>query len=156
MPQPTEAFSYSHDDTGLIEQPIGYWSWAAHIAVVTHIRAGLAGFGLSQPQWWVLNQAAGDGRSREEITSILKGYLDVGDALQPDIDSLLERGLIAPGPTGLLRRTTEGEDLYVKARAKQREMRRTIHDGIDDEEFLTTMKVLQRMIHNTGGKAWHH
>lgn len=35
-------------------------------------------------------------------------------------------------------------------------MRAEIHEGISDEEYLLTLKVLQRMIHNTGGKAWHH
>lgn len=35
-------------------------------------------------------------------------------------------------------------------------MREQAHDGISDEEYLVTLKVLQRMIHNVGGEAWHH
>ncbi|NEE08899.1 MarR family transcriptional regulator, partial [Streptomyces sp. SID7499] len=38
--------NYSHDDAGLARQPIGYWSWAAHEATVTHIRSALAEHGL--------------------------------------------------------------------------------------------------------------
>jgi hypothetical protein len=30
------------------------------------------------------------------------------------------------------------------------------HAGISDEEYLTTLKVPQRFIHNTGGRAWRH
>ena len=54
---------YSHSDTELIRQPIGYWSWAASKAVVTYIREGLSEFGLSQPQWWVLNQVHDGGEN---------------------------------------------------------------------------------------------
>ncbi|MET8177146.1 MarR family transcriptional regulator, partial [Streptomyces clavifer] len=28
--------------------------------------------------------------------------------------------------------------------------------GIPDEDFVAALKVLQRMIHNVGGRAWHH
>jgi hypothetical protein len=47
---------YSHPDAELVRQPIGYWSWAAYSSVVGHIRKALATVGLTQPQWWVLNQ----------------------------------------------------------------------------------------------------
>ncbi len=88
---------FSHSDTELIRQPIGYWSWAASKAVVTYIRAGLSEFGLSQPQWWILNQVfdgGEDGRTRAEVHAVLEGYLDVGAALEPEIDALLDRGLL--------------------------------------------------------------
>ncbi|NEE60965.1 MarR family transcriptional regulator, partial [Streptomyces sp. SID8455] len=69
---------YSHDDAGLARQPIGYWSWAAHDATVTHIRSALAEHGLTQPPWWVINQVIGageDGRGRAEVVTLLGGYL---------------------------------------------------------------------------------
>lgn len=33
--------------------------------------------------------------------------------------------------------------------------REEIHAGIPDEESEAALKVLQRMIHNVGGTAWH-
>ncbi|MGW7476447.1 MarR family transcriptional regulator, partial [Streptomyces cyaneofuscatus] len=33
--------------------------------------------------------------------------------------------------------------------------RAEIHEGIPDEEFVAALKVLQRMIRNVGGRAWH-
>ncbi|SCE08849.1 hypothetical protein GA0115244_116864 [Streptomyces sp. DvalAA-19] len=33
--------------------------------------------------------------------------------------------------------------------------REEIHAGIPDEESVAALKVLQRMIHNVGGTAWH-
>ncbi|MGW2324906.1 MarR family winged helix-turn-helix transcriptional regulator [Streptomyces sp. NPDC001700] len=149
---------YSHSDTELIRQPIGYWSWAASKAVVTYIRAGLSEFGLSQPQWWVLNQVfdgGEDGRTRDEVRAVLQGYLDVGTALEPEIDALLSRGLLTT-TAQRLRLTPEGRDLRARAAERQVAMRERIHDGIPDEDYVATLKILQRMIHNTNGQAWHH
>ncbi|GGY75758.1 MarR family transcriptional regulator [Streptomyces nitrosporeus] len=150
---------YSHDDTRLALQPIGYWSWAAHDATVTHIRAALAEHGLTQPPWWVLNQlvgADGEGRPRSEVVALLRGYLDVGDALEPEIDTLVARGLVTQDRTARLRLTPEGHALRDKAYERVARARAEIHDGIPDEEFVAALKVLQRMIHNVGGRAWHH
>ncbi|QKV95109.1 winged helix-turn-helix transcriptional regulator [Streptomyces sp. NA02950] len=150
---------YSHSDAELVRQPIGYWSWAAYKAVVTYIRAGLAEFDLSQPQWWVLNQViegGEDGRPREEVRAVLEGYLDVGDALEPEIDALLGRGLLTSDDSERLRLTDEGRALRERAAERQLRMRERIHDGIPDDAYVAALKVLQRMIHNTDGQAWHH
>ncbi|GAA2995400.1 MarR family winged helix-turn-helix transcriptional regulator [Streptomyces fulvorobeus] len=150
---------YSHDDAGLARQPIGYWSWAAHEATVTHIRAALAEHGLTQPPWWVLNQlvdADEAGRPRAEVVAVLRGYLHVGDALEPEIDSLVERGLVTEDPAHRLRLTPAGHSLREEAYARVSRASAEIHAGIPDEEFVAALKVLQRMIHNVGGRAWHH
>ncbi|MET9591046.1 MarR family winged helix-turn-helix transcriptional regulator [Streptomyces sp. NPDC006516] len=150
---------YSHDDEGLARQPIGYWSWAAHKATVTHIRAALAEHDLTQPPWWVLNQlteADEHGRPRAEVVAMLSGYLDVGDSLEPEIDGLVARGLVTEDANTRLRLTPEGHALRAEAAARVGRASAEIHDGIPDEEFVAALKVLQRMIHNVGGKAWHH
>jgi DNA-binding MarR family transcriptional regulator len=150
---------YSHDDAELIKQPIGYWSWAAYRAVVTRTRAALAELGLTQPQWWVLAQLAraGTTRTRDELTRLLAPYLDTGtDAVTADIGELVARGRLAEDAEGRLALTAEGGALYDKAAALQDELWAERHAGISDEEYLTTLKVLQRFIHNTGGEAWHH
>ncbi len=148
---------YSHDDAGLANQPIGYWSWAAHKAVVTHIRAALAGLGLNQPQWWILNQLADhpEGRPRTDVAAVLEGYLDVGAALEDEIDALTARDLVTQDDDKRLRLTEQGRALQTTTAARQRVLRAEIHAGITDEEYVRTLKVLQRMIHNTGGRAWH-
>ncbi|WP_263165689.1 MarR family transcriptional regulator [Streptomyces sp. SCSIO ZS0520] len=186
---------FSHSDAELVQQPIGYWSWAAHKAVVTHIRTGLAAHGLTQPQWWILAQVA---RSEApltgaEVVAVLEGYLDVGASpLVADLRTLRTRGLLTTTPPAAdaraatpraadadatappatdttqeaepdeallaasLALTEEGAETFANCAALQQRMRAEIHEGISDEEYLLTLKVLQRMIHNTGGKAWHH
>ncbi|MEU8624302.1 MarR family winged helix-turn-helix transcriptional regulator [Streptomyces sp. NPDC048669] len=154
-----DSTDYSHDDEGLAKQPIGYWSWAAHTATVGHIRSALAEHGLTQPRWWVLNQLADadeTGRPRAEVVTMLRGYLGVGDGLEPEIDTLIDQALITQDAGTRLRLTSSGHELRTRAYAGVTRASEEIHDGIPPEEFVRTLKVLQRMIHNVGGKAWHH
>jgi hypothetical protein len=149
---------YSHGDADLVKQPIGYWSWAACKAVVTRTRGALAELGTTQPQWWVLGQVApsAEGRTRAEVTAVLEGYLDVRENLGPESDATIEQGWITEDAQGRLRITPEGARFHAKAAELQRALWAERHAGVSDEEYLTTLKVLQRMIHNTGGQAWHH
>ncbi|WP_077801065.1 MarR family winged helix-turn-helix transcriptional regulator [Streptomyces sp. JHA26] len=150
---------YSHSDAELIRQPIGYWSWAAYNAVVTRTRAALAEIGTTQPQWWVLAQVArADApKTRAEVRDLLRNYLDTGpETMESEIDATIDAGWILHAPDDLLSLTPAGRTFYEKAAAVQDELWTERHAGISDEEYLTTMKVLQRFIHNTGGHAWHH
>lgn len=150
---------YSHSDADLINQPIGYWSWAAYKAVVDRTRAALAEIGTTQPQWWALAQVARADtvRTREEVSGLLRGYLDAGrEIMQSEIDTVVARGWITEDAGGRLGITAEGRAFYGKAAALQDELRAERHAGVSDEEYVTTLKVLQRFIHNTGGHAWHH
>lgn len=151
-------FTYSHSDEELINQPIGYWATAAGEAVVHHIRTMLAEAGLTQPQWWILNQInTADGRDKAEVVATLRGYLSVGDnSLHHNISALHDRALLTEDTDGRLRITDEGRRLRDDTAARQQKTRAEIHEGIPDEEYIRTLKVLQRMIHNVGGEAWHH
>lgn len=156
--QKTPAIEYSHPDDELAGQPVGYWSWAAHKAVVAHIRATLAGHGISQPQWWVLAQLAGseDGRTFTELHDVLGGYLDVGATLQAETDTVVARGWADEDEAGRLRITQDGAAMYDELADVQRSLRARIHAGVSDEEYVAALKVLQRMIKNVDGQAWHH
>lgn len=150
---------YSHSDTELIKQPIGYWSWAAYKAVIDRTRAALAEIGITQPQWWVLAQVARAEtvKTREEVSHVLRNYLDVGpETLEEEVDAAVAQGWITQDDEGRLGLTPAGKAFYDQASALQDELWAERHAGISDEEYLTTLKVLQRFIHNTGGQAWHH
>ncbi|MFG2650103.1 MarR family winged helix-turn-helix transcriptional regulator [Streptomyces sp. NPDC048436] len=153
-----DTFTYSHSDEDLPDQPIGYWASAAGSAVVHHIRTTLAELGVTQPQWWILSQlVAGDeGRDRAAVLATLRGYLGVGDGpLNHDINALRERRLLAEDAGGRLRVTDAGRALQAEISARQHKLRAQIHEGVTEEEYIQTLKVLQRMIHNVGGAAWH-
>ncbi|MGW6399109.1 MarR family winged helix-turn-helix transcriptional regulator [Streptomyces sp. NPDC055134] len=150
---------YSHNDAKLIEQPIGYWAWAAYKAVVTRTRGALAEKGTTQPQWWVLAQVARAEhvKTRGEVSEALSGYLDVGEAvLAEEIDATIARGWLTEDAAGRLSLTAAGKDSFDELASIQGELWAERHASVSDEEYLTTLKVLQRFIHNTGGHAWHH
>ncbi|UYQ66213.1 MarR family winged helix-turn-helix transcriptional regulator [Streptomyces peucetius] len=150
---------YSHSDAELIQQPIGYWSWAAYKAVVTRTRTALAGIGITQPQWWVLAQVARADtvKTRDEVSRLLENYLDAGpETMDAEIDTTITRGWITEDPEHRLHITAEGRAFYDRAAALQADLWAERHTDISDEEYVTTLKVLQRFIHNTGGSAWHH
>ncbi|MEU3505292.1 MarR family winged helix-turn-helix transcriptional regulator [Streptomyces hundungensis] len=150
---------YSHSDAELIKQPIGYWSWAAYKAVVTRTRGALDEIGTTQPQWWVLAQVARAEtvKTRDEVVRTLRGYLDTGpEAMESEIDRTITEGWITEDAEGRLGITAEGRAFYEKTASLQDELQAERHADISDAEYLTTLKVLQRFIHNTGGDAWHH
>ncbi|MGW9430912.1 MarR family transcriptional regulator [Streptomyces decoyicus] len=150
---------YSHGDTDLVKQPIGYWSWAAYKAVIARTRAALARIGTTQPQWWALAQVASADTvmTRDEVSRLLRNYLDTGpEVMESEIDTIITQGWITEDAEGRLGITAEGRGFYDKAAALQDELWTERHAGVSDEEYRTTLKVLQRFIHNTGGRAWHH
>ncbi|MFF1685255.1 MULTISPECIES: MarR family winged helix-turn-helix transcriptional regulator [unclassified Streptomyces] len=150
---------FSHSDAELIEQPIGYWAWAAYKAVVTRTRGALAEKGTTQPQWWILAQVARADhvKTRGEVADTLSGYLDVGGAgLAEEIDATIAHGWITEDAGERLSLTATGKGFFGEVAALQRELWAERHAGVSDEDYLTTLKVLQRFIHNTGGHAWHH
>ncbi|MDK0518010.1 MarR family transcriptional regulator [Streptomyces sp. ML-6] len=144
---------YSHTDEELVNQPIGYWTWAANKVLAAYVRGRLAAIGITQPQWWVLHQVlhGESGVTREEVTAAQQANLDVGAGLAPDIDLLVERELIIVDEAGRLRITDEGRALHRRAAETQRANRAKVHADIPDEEYLIALKVLQRMMHNAGG-----
>ncbi|MBC2879478.1 MULTISPECIES: MarR family winged helix-turn-helix transcriptional regulator [Streptomyces] len=149
---------YSHSDADLLRQPVGYWSWAAYKATVGRTRAALAGIGTTQPQCWILEQIAraDTAPSREEVSRTLRDYLDTGaGTIAAEIDETAARGWVAEDAEGRLSLTAEGRAFREKTAALQHELWAERHRGISDEEYLTTLKVLQRFIRNTGGRAWH-
>ncbi|MFH8616613.1 MarR family winged helix-turn-helix transcriptional regulator [Streptomyces sp. NPDC017979] len=147
---------YSHEDADLVNQPAGYWTWAANKTLLAYARGRLAAIGVTQPQWWVLNQVlhGEDGAARADVIAAQQANLDVGaGGLAPDIDLLVERKLLLQDADARLRITDEGRALHRHAAETQRANRERVHAGISDEEYLITLKVLQRMIHNAGGNV---
>lgn len=146
--------TYSHEDEELVKQPIGYWTWAANKTLSAFVRGRLAAIGITQPQWWVLHQVlyGEDGATRDEVITAQQANLDVGAAgLAPDINLLTERTLLVLDADGRLQITDDGRALHAHAARTQRAGREHVHAGITDEEYLITLKVLQRMIRNAGG-----
>ncbi|MFJ3878887.1 MarR family winged helix-turn-helix transcriptional regulator [Streptomyces sp. NPDC090077] len=137
-------------DDALATQPIGYWSGLAHEAVTRHLRDAMARIDVTQPQYWVLNRVNGGAGApvREEVAAQLTPLADGPHEIARVVDQLLHRGWLHADEDGRLRLTGEGEAARVRLRALVTEQRAVVHEGIDDAEYVTALKVLRRMAAN--------
>ncbi|MDN3272399.1 MarR family transcriptional regulator [Streptomyces sp. MA15] len=150
---------YSHGDAELARQPAGYWTWATARSILSDIHASLAKAGMTQPQWWVLNQLVDpDGaRTRAQMSEILATYLDPGARpIDESVDIVIALGWATEDSSGTLTLTAAGRLAFDTAKHVMDQVWAQRHDGIPDEAYVQALKVLQQFIHNTGGQAWHH
>ncbi|WNI27197.1 MarR family transcriptional regulator [Streptomyces sp. ITFR-16] len=145
-------------DAELAAQPAAYWTGVAYEALIAFTRARQAELGFSQPQFWLLrnlseNDLSPDGRGRtvSELREAMESYLRAEDDLAAEADVLVERGWLRRDGEGRVWITSAGEDARVGLKAHAPAIRARIHEGIDDADYVTALKVLQRMILNTGG-----
>ncbi|WP_222866005.1 hypothetical protein [Micromonospora sp. AP08] len=79
-------------------------------------------------------------------------YIKPEDDLHAEAQLLLERGWISRDSESRLWITEAGEQARVDLKTHAPAIRARIHQGIDDADYVTALKVLRRMIENTGGK----
>lgn len=136
-------------DEALAAQPVGYWSSATMRAVLGHIRDAMARHDLSQPQWWALNRVdVPDRPTREEVIAQLAHAADGPREIARAVDQLLARGWLATDGDGRLLLTDAGREAKARIRQLVTELRAQIHEGISDEDYVTALKVMRRMIRN--------
>jgi DNA-binding MarR family transcriptional regulator len=143
-----------YPDTELADQPIGYWSGAAGKAIVRYVRASLAKEQLTLPQWVVLLYAARfpGTWTRETLAARVGAYCEPGTAFEPLFAELFARGWFNEAD-GILVLTPAGEAGFARARGRVAKANAHIRRGISEDEYLTTLSVLRRMIDNVGGDS---
>ncbi|ORT58782.1 MarR family winged helix-turn-helix transcriptional regulator [Streptomyces sp. CB03238] len=136
-------------DVDLASQPIGYWSGVVHKAVINHIRDAMARADVTQPQWWTLNRVdVGDHVTREVIAARLADVADTPHDASRAVDHLLHRGWLRLDDDQHLHLTDEGRAAKARIKELVTGLRAEIHEGISDDEYVTALKVLRRMITN--------
>ncbi|MGW5785846.1 MarR family transcriptional regulator [Streptomyces sp. NPDC003757] len=152
----TEQFS----DTELAGQPAAYWTGVAYEALIEYTRARQAEKGYTQPQFWLLRNLskndispAGEGMTLPELRQAMASYIRPEDDLAAEAEVLLGRGWLTRDAEDRLRLTKEGEQARVDLARNAPAIRAALHEGIDDADYVTTLKVLQRLIRNAGGTA---
>ncbi|WP_262851196.1 MarR family winged helix-turn-helix transcriptional regulator [Mumia quercus] len=133
-------------------QPIGAWTGDAYRRVVGAIRDALAVEDLTQPHWWTLNHAAGaPGRwGRDELTARLAPYEDLGIDFDDVYDDLVARGWLRED-NGTMTLTDAGAAGLERVRERSARVHRQTLDGISDDDFVTTINTLRRIVANLGG-----
>ncbi|KUL36835.1 transposase [Streptomyces sp. NRRL F-4489] len=147
-------------DAELASQPAAYWTGLAYEALIAFTRARQAELGFTQPQFWLLRNLSkndispdGHGMTIPELRDAMSTYLRPEDDLAAEAEVLLERGWLTRDGDGRLWLTEAGEEARVGLKQHGPAIRDRIHHGIDDADYVTTLKVLQQMIRNTGRTA---
>ncbi|MBQ1070871.1 MarR family transcriptional regulator [Micromonospora sp. D75] len=139
-------------------QPAAYWTGGANESLIAFTRAQHATHGFTQPQFWLLRNLSpndllpgGGGLTVPELRHAMRSYLRAEDDLDAEAEVLRERGWLTRDADGRLRITEAGEDARLRLKQHAPGIRARIHDGVDDADYVTTLKVRRRMIRNTGG-----
>ncbi|MEU2512751.1 MarR family winged helix-turn-helix transcriptional regulator [Streptomyces syringium] len=145
-------------DAELAGQPAAYWTGIAYEALIAYTRAQQVAKGYTQPQFWLLRNLSendispdGQGMTVLELREAMASYIRPEDDLAAEAEPLLERGWLTRDAEDRLWLTEEGEQARVDLARNAPAIRAALHEGIDDADYVTTMKVLQRLIHNAGG-----
>ncbi|MET9726507.1 MarR family winged helix-turn-helix transcriptional regulator [Streptomyces zaomyceticus] len=145
-------------DAELAGQPAAYWTGVANEALVAFTRARQAEKGYTQPQFWLLRNLSandispdGEGMTLTELREAMASYIRAEDDLAAEADVLLERGWLTRDAESRLWLTEEGERARVDLKRNTPAILAALHEGIDEADYVTTLKVLQRLIHNAGG-----
>ncbi len=147
-------------DAQLAAQPAGYWTGVAYEAVIGFIRARQAERGYTQPQYWLLRHLSprdlspdGRGMTLAALDEAMRSYLRAEDDLAAEAEVLVGRGWLRWDEDRRVWITEEGDEALLRLKAGAPEMRAALHEGIDDADYATTVKVLQRLIRNAGGEG---
>ncbi|MFE6834857.1 MarR family winged helix-turn-helix transcriptional regulator [Streptomyces sp. NPDC057705] len=143
----------------LAAQPVAYWTKVAYEEIIAFIRREQARLGFTQPQFWLLRHLSkndisvdGHGMTVLELVDAMHTYLRPEDDLAAEAETLLARGWITRDADGRLWITETGDAARADLKAQAPAWRARIHEGIEDADYITTLNVLRRMMHNVGGE----
>ncbi len=86
-----------------------------------------------------------------ELRDAMASCIRPEDDLAAEAEVLVGRGWLARDAEERLWLTEEGEQARVELKRSAPAIRAALHEGIDDADHVTTMKVLQQLIRNAGG-----
>ncbi|WP_329021580.1 MarR family winged helix-turn-helix transcriptional regulator [Streptomyces sp. NBC_00690] len=143
-------------DAELAAQPAAYWTGTAYEALISFTRARQGEHGFTQPQFWLLRNLSkhdispdGHGMTIPELQQAMSSYLRPEDDLTAEAEVLLQRGWLTRDAEARLWITEAGEKARTDLKQHAPAIRARIHEGIDDADYVTALRVLQRMIQNT-------
>lgn len=147
-------------DAELAGQPAAYWTGLAYEALIAYTREQQVAKGYTQPQYWLLRNLSendlspdGEGMTVSELREAMASYIRPEDDLAVEAEVLVERGWLTRDAENRLWLTEEGERARLDLKRNAPAIRAALHEGIADADYVTTLKVLRRMIRNAGGSV---
>lgn len=130
--------------------PIGYWIKKADELLTLRINEAQQENGLSRLEWLVLNVVHERGSaSFQSIADALSPFSDSA-ALVEAIERFVQREVFESEGAGstAYRLTSAGRRLHAAALRSQERLRTRAFDGISEDEYTATIRVLQRVVKN--------
>jgi DNA-binding MarR family transcriptional regulator len=129
------------------QPPIGYWLKHADEVITAHSNQALADQGFTRFRWQALNMIYEAGTiTRDQIFNVLQTFLDAHQ-LDEMLNGFIQEGwLVVEG--NALSLTEAGKSKRTDLFKRQGEVRRRAMQGISDEEYVTIIAVLQRIVNN--------
>ncbi|AZM92676.1 MULTISPECIES: MarR family winged helix-turn-helix transcriptional regulator [Streptomyces] len=158
-PPPRPEAEQDSDDE-LAAYPAAYVTGLAYEALIAYTRARQAEKGYTQPQFWLLRNLSvndispdGEGMTLAALREAMASYIRAEDDLAAESAVLVERGWLRRDDEGRLWLTEEGERARVDFSRNGPAIRAALHEGIDEADYVTTVRVLRQLIRNAGGTA---
>lgn len=130
--------------------PIGHWLRKVDQLLTQHIDHAQERSGLTRTGWQILNAISESERVPiRQLDETMAPFCDRAE-VERVLAGLVDRGLVdrVPGPDPQARLTEEGTEVYERALARQRKVRRRAVSGVSEAEYSTAIRVLERMAEN--------
>ena len=140
------------------QRPIGYWLKRTDEALTTHINSALSEQGLTRFHWQALNILHQAGvTTQDQILAEMRDFVTVVE-LEDILAAFEQQGWVMRRPGAStpaeLELTDAGRQGHASALRVQTEVRKRAVEGVSQEEYLTVIRVLERIVANLeGGNA---
>ncbi|MEV4600336.1 MarR family transcriptional regulator [Amycolatopsis sp. NPDC049253] len=125
-------------------KPLGYWLRHNHELLEEAFDQPLGAHHLTRRQWQVLNAVAQGAHTADQVDKALEPFTVDEGSMAPHLDELQNRGWL----TSDHRLTTEGREAHREIEAKVQTFRARATHGISEDDYLTTVRTLERMAEN--------
>lgn len=133
-----------------IRRGIGYWLVELDRLINERFDEDLASGGFNRRRWQVTHSLADGPQRADDIRDALDTFWTDDSEWPTELAGLLADGLVVDD-AGMLSLTDEGRVAHDEAFVRIGERRRQLAEGITDEQFAETVRILRRMVANLGG-----
>lgn len=132
-------------------KPIGFWLTLVGRLVDEQFSRTLDEHGVTRRQWQLLNVLSGKRATVDELDAAIAPFLDkdAGETSADHLGELVESGWVTHDESGY-ELTERGRIACGRLAEVVSDNRTIVGGGISEDEYGTTVSVLQRMAHNLG------
>ncbi|MEC3974669.1 MarR family winged helix-turn-helix transcriptional regulator [Amycolatopsis sp. H20-H5] len=130
-------------------KPLGYWLVHVHQLLEAVLDATLRTESLTRRHWQALNTIANGAGTQEGVERAMAPFVTQGDLMNPLLDDFRHRGWLTTSTDGTgFTLTEDGRAAHVRTQNAVVAYRAMVTEGVSDEEYLTTHRVLERVAAN--------